>query len=150
MPPNFSSTREDGRRRVQAAGRSSPRCPLLSTASPVLQVRAAPSASLRLPAPSAQRRGQPPAPLLSCNASFPQLPLPPLPKAQRLQHDKELGLCLVAKPPATTGKRKGVCAHICQRLDFLEGIWTLSPSPLPPRLAACSFPRSALLTFEPR
>lgn len=84
MPPNFSSTREDGRRRVQAAGRSSLRCPLLSTASPVLQVRAAPSASLRLPAPSAQRRGQPPAPLLSCNASFPQLPLPPLPKAQRL------------------------------------------------------------------
>lgn len=123
MPPNFSSTLEDGQRRAQAVGHS-PHPAVPSSPEPPPSCR---YGLLPVPA-SASPPLLPGRPLRSAPAMLlPRLPFPPLPEAQRLRHGKELGLGPIAKPPATTGKGNGVCAHICQRLDFLEGIWTLSP-----------------------
>lgn len=117
---------------AQPSTRSAPRCPLpLPRPLCPLQVRASPLGQpppLRPCLPSAWARHSP---LLSFPAMPPspfQPPLPSLPEAQRLRPRRGTGAVSYRKTSSnTTGKGNGLCAHTCQRLDLLEGIWTLSP-----------------------
>lgn len=112
MPQNFSRTLTDRRRQGQAAGRGPSPPPALPALSPALG-SAAPGAGPAAPAPPAvpPARGSAPSARRGAPATA----------------GAGAGSCCKTSC-RETGKGSGLCAHVCQRLELLEGIWTLSPT----------------------
>lgn len=138
MPQNFSSTLKS----VEGAGGwGAALSPLPHPPSrqplPALGTRFSPEPASASPPLPALRLGQPLSPrpqsLLLCRLFL------LAPRRKGCSYGGEMEPCPAAAPPAPKLEEERPCAHTRQRLDLLEGIWTLSPPPLPPWLAACSF-----------